>query len=216
MKEIIPLVNKIQEALDTSASKYNIQLPQIVVVGSQSSGKSSVLESIVGRDFLPRGSGIVTRRPLVLQLNHLPHGEDHAIFGHSSRTYTDFTEVRAEIERETDRVCGKNKDISHEPITLKIYSKDVIDLTLVDLPGITKVPVGDQAHDIEMQIRELILEYIMSENSIILAISPANIDIANSDALKLAREVDPKGERTFGVLTKVDLMDEGTDALEML
>jgi dynamin 1-like protein len=60
------------------------------------------------------------------------------------------------------------------------------------------------------------MEFISNENSIILAISPANADIANSDSLKLAREVDPRGERTFGVMTKIDLMDEGTDALEML
>lgn len=66
MREIIPLVNKIQEALASSAAKYQIELPQIVVIGSQSSGKSSVLESIVGKDFLPRGTGIVTWRPLVL------------------------------------------------------------------------------------------------------------------------------------------------------
>lgn len=157
-----------------------------MVVGSQSSGKSSVLESIVGRDFLPRGSGIVTRRPLVLQLTHLLHGDDHAVFGHSQKQYTDFTEVRTEIERETDRMCGKNKDICSEPIFLKIFSKDVIDLTLVDLPGITKVPVGDQAQDIEHQIRSLIVDFIRNENSIILAITPANQDIANSDALKFA------------------------------
>ena len=60
------------------------------------------------------------------------------------------------------------------------------------------------------------MEFISNENSIILAISPANADIANSDALKFAREVDPRGERTFGVITKVDLMDEGTDAIDML
>ena len=94
----------------------------------------------------------MTRRPLVLQLYHINHGEDQAVFSHTSRVFTDFAEVRAEIERETDRVAGKNKDIINEPIYLKIYGKEVIDLTLVDLPGITKVPVGDQAHDIEMQV----------------------------------------------------------------
>jgi dynamin 1-like protein len=60
--------------------------------------------------------------------------------------------VRSEIESETERVCGKNKDICNDAIFLKIYAKDVIDLTLVDLPGITKLPVGDQASDIELQI----------------------------------------------------------------
>ncbi|EEC04073.1 dynamin, putative, partial [Ixodes scapularis] len=64
---LIPVINKLQDVFNTIGADA-LQLPQIVVVGAQSSGKSSVLESLVGRDFLPRGSGIVTRRPLVLQL----------------------------------------------------------------------------------------------------------------------------------------------------
>jgi replication fork clamp-binding protein CrfC len=91
-----------------------------------------------------------------------------------------------------------------------------LNLTLVDLPGITKVPVGDQPADIETQIRSMIMDFIAKENCLILAVSPANSDIANSDALKLAREVDPSGMRTIGVITKLDLMDEGTDARDIL
>lgn len=197
-----------------------IELPQLVVVGAQSSGKSSVLESIVGRDFLPRGSGICTRRPLILQLHNLEHNEsrpDWAEFTHKpGEKYTDFLEVRHEIEEVTNRVAGINKGISNDPILLRIYSSQVVDLTLVDLPGITKVPVGDQPANIEDRVRDLILDYISNPNSIILAVSAGNTDLANSDALKLARVVDPKGERTLGVVTKLDLMDEGTDALEML
>ena len=60
------------------------------------------------------------------------------------------------------------------------------------------------------------LSYIDQPNALILALSPANVDLANSDSLKLAKEVDPEGERTIGVLTKIDLMDEGTNALELL
>ena len=70
MESLIPIINKLQDVFGTIGGEA-IQLPQIIVVGSQSSGKSSVLESIVGRDFLPRGSGIVTRRPLILQLQHV-------------------------------------------------------------------------------------------------------------------------------------------------
>ena len=219
MQGIIPLVNKIQEALSTTSGRYEIELPQLVVVGSQSSGKSSVLESIVGKDFLPRGTGIVTRRPLVLQLYNLSSSissPDYAFFNHTEKEFTSYTEIKEEIMRETNRICGDNKGISNDPIFLKIFSKHVINLTLVDLPGITKNPVGDQPKDIEKQIGNLIYDYISRENTIILAISPANADIANSDALKMARKVDPKGERTFGVITKVDLMDEGTDAMELL
>jgi len=70
-----------------------------------------------------------------------------------------------------------------------------------------QVPIGDQPTDIEKQTRNLISEYIAKPNSIILAVSPANVDIVNSEALKLARHVDPLGRRTIGVLTKIDLMD---------
>lgn len=89
-------------------------------------------------------------------------------------------------------------------------------MTLVDLPGLTKVPVGDQPRDIEKQIKEMVLKQIQKPNAIILAVTAANTDLANSDGLKLAREVDPEGQRTIGVLTKVDLMDEGTDVVDIL
>ena len=173
---------------------------------------------IVGRDFLPRGSGIVTRRPLVLQLIHVPEesGEEYGEFLHLDRRFTDFHAIRDEIENETFRVAGQNKGISKQPIHLKIYSPQVINLTLVDLPGLTKIPVGDQPSDIERQIRSLVTDYISKPNCIIIAVSPANVDLANSDSLKLARSVDPQGRRTIGVLTKLDLMDSGTHALDIL
>lgn len=198
-----------------------------------------MLENIVGRDFLPRGSGIVTRRPLILQLInvpsdrddrpgddevHVPHtpasvaGQDEwAEFSHiPGRRFYDFGEVKREIDNETARIAGNNKGINRQPINLKIYSPHVLSLTLVDLPGLTKVPIGDQPTDIEKQTRTLISEYIAKPNSIILAVSPANVDIVNSEALKLARHVDPTGKRTIGVLTKLDLMDHGTNALDIL
>lgn len=80
----------------------------------------------------------------------------------------------------------------------------------------TKVAVGDQPQDIEKQIREMIMQFIIKDSCLILAVSPANQDLANSDALKIAKEVDPEGMRTIGVLTKLDLMDQGTDAKEIL
>jgi len=92
----------------------------------------------------------------------------------------------------------------------------VLNLTLIDLPGLTKVPVGDQPADIEQQIRDMILTFVTKENCLILAVTSANTDLATSDALKLAKEVDPSGLRTIGVLTKLDLMDEGTDARDVL
>ncbi|XP_044190138.1 dynamin-1a isoform X9 [Thunnus albacares] len=215
MEDLIPLVNRMQDAFSAIGQNANLDLPQIAVVGGQSAGKSSVLENFVGKDFLPRGSGIVTRRPLVLQLMNSP--TEFAEFLHcKGKKFIDFDEVRQEIEAETDRITGANKGISPVPINLRVYSPHVLNLTLVDLPGMTKVPVGDQPADIEAQIREMLMQFVTKDNCLMLAVSPANSDLANSDALKIAKEVDPQGMRTIGVITKLDLMDEGTDAKDIL
>ena len=163
IEKLIPLVMKLQDAFNIINAKNSIELPQIVVVGAQSTGKSSVLESIVGRDFLPRGSGIVTRCPLVLQLRRIkkdgddednekirerdPYAEKEE-YGEfllkKGEIFYDFEEIRNEIVQQTNRTAGINKGISLEPISLTIYSPHVVDLTMVDLPGMTKVPVKGQ------------------------------------------------------------------------
>eukprot|EP01135_Chromosphaera_perkinsii_P003144 Nk52_evm33s236 gene=Nk52_evmTU33s236 len=217
MDKLIPVINKLQDVFNTVGSEQ-IQLPQIVVVGAQSSGKSSVLENIVGRDFLPRGSGICTRCPLILQLVYTKNGEEEwgEFYHRQGEKFFDFDKIRQEIENQTVQLSGENKGISNTPINLKIFSPHVLNLTLVDLPGITKVAIGDQPEDIEVQIYDLITSFIRNPNSIILAVTPANMDLANSDALKLAKEQDPGGNRTIAVVTKIDLMDAGTDATDIL
>lgn len=223
MESLIGLVNRIQRACtvlgDHGGEGMSLweALPSVAVVGGQSSGKSSVLESVVGRDFLPRGSGIVTRRPLVLQLHKIEGGTEYAEFLHApKKRFTDFASVRKEIADETDRITGKSKQISNIPIHLSIYSPNVVNLTLIDLPGLTKVAVEGQSESIVEDIEKMVRSYVEKPNCIILAISPANQDIATSDAIKLAKEVDPTGDRTFGVVTKLDLMDKGTNALDVL
>uniref|UniRef100_A0A6P7G7M9 dynamin GTPase n=1 Tax=Diabrotica virgifera virgifera TaxID=50390 RepID=A0A6P7G7M9_DIAVI len=230
MEALIPVINKLQDVFNTVGTDA-IHLPQIIVLGSQSSGKSSVIESLVGKSFLPRGTGIVTRRPLVLQLVYCPKEDrehrsaidgtveldDWGVFLHAKdKIFRDFDKIRLEIEDETSRMAGNNKGICPEPINLKIYSTKVVNLTLVDLPGITKVPVGDQPPDIEQQIRELVLKYIANPNSIILAVVTANTDMATSESLAIAKDVDIDGRRTLAVVTKLDLMDAGTDAIDIL
>ncbi|KAG0554580.1 hypothetical protein KC19_12G102200 [Ceratodon purpureus] len=223
-QSVIPLVNKLQDIFSQLGSASTIDLPQVAVVGSQSSGKSSVLEALVGRDFLPRGSDICTRRPLVLQLVQTLRRPDEKSepvewgeFLHiPGRRFTDFSAIRKEIQLETERELGTNKGISEKQIRLKIFSPNVLNITLVDLPGITKVPVGDQPTDIEARVRTMILSYIKHETCIILAVSPANADLANSDALQMARIADPDGSRTIGVISKLDIMDRGTDARSFL
>ena len=108
--------------------------------------------------------------------------------------FSDFNKIREEIELETDRVTGSNKGISNNPIRLKIFSPHVLNLTLVDLPGMTRIPVGDQPRDIEAQIRSMLMQYISNPNAIILSVTAANTDIANSDGIQLAKEVDPEGK----------------------
>lgn len=124
----------------------------------------------------------------------------YGTFAHTgTRKFTDFAEIRKEIERETDRLAGTHKGISSEPIMLKIHAAHVLPLSLVDLPGVTKVPIGSQPKDIEQQIRKLVLQYISRPNAIILAVTPANADPSTSDALQLAKEVDPEGLRTYAL-----------------
>ena len=216
MQPLIPIINQLQDVFAAAGIANTFPLPQIVVVGSQSSGKSSVLEHVVGKDFLPRGSGIVTRRPLIVQCVHTASGPEYGTFEHTKdRRFTDFGEIRAEIQRETDRTCpGRN--VSPAAIRLRVYSPDVVDLTLVDLPGLVKVTVSGQSSEIVQALRRVVLEYVKPENALILAVTAGNIDIANSDALSIAKEVDPEGERTIGVLTKLDLEDKGTNSMDVL
>ncbi len=90
---------------------------------------------------MPRGTGIVTRRPIILQLNNTPKGSDeYAEFSHrKGEQFRDWNLVRKEIEDETHKIAGQNKGISSMPIIIRIFSPNVVDLNIVDLPGITKV-----------------------------------------------------------------------------
>ncbi|KAE9544736.1 hypothetical protein AGLY_000278 [Aphis glycines] len=227
MQSLIQIVNKLQDVFSVVGEQQIIDIPQIVVVGTQSSGKSSVLESIVGRSFLPRGTGVVTRAPLVIQMiryteetkksmlmsNNIEDSEnitEWVEFLHRPNAYYfDFNLVRNEIECRTNFLAGSNKGITNNQIILKIHTNRY-DLTFVDLPGITKVPVGDQPADIDEQIQKLIISYAEQSNSIILAVVTANTDPSTSESLQIAKKLDPDGIRTIAVVTKLDLIDEGT------
>ena len=215
-KKLRKLINLIDQLRDCGVNEY-IKLPRICSLGTQSSGKSSVLESIVGLDFLPRGDGVVTRRPLELRLCHINSGQPWAIFEERKGTkFTDFIKVRETIEALTDEVCKTNKNIIDKPIVLNVYSQTCPDLTLVDLPGVTRVPIGDQPKNIEQITKDMARRYAEDPLTIILCVIAANSDIATSDGLKLAKEIDTTGSRTIGVLTKLDIMDAGTDARKAL
>jgi len=178
-------ISVVDELRDVGLQQY-INLPRIAVLGSQSAGKSSVLESIVGLDFLPRGDGVVTRRPLELRLNHVSEDiKPYGIFPEEipGRKFTNFSEVRDNINGLTDKLCGNNKNIIDKPIVLQVYSHTCPDLTLIDLPGITRIAIADQPDNIEKITRAMAHRYVSDPRTIILCVVPANADMTTSDGL---------------------------------
>ncbi|KAJ9660705.1 mitochondrial dynamin GTPase Msp1 [Coniosporium apollinis] len=198
---------EIRSLLQTVGQSDALTLPSIVVIGSQSSGKSSVLEAIVGHEFLPKGSNMVTRRPIELTLVNTP--DAHAEYGEFPALglgkITDFTQIQRTLT-DLNLAVPASECVSDDPIQLRIYSPNVPDLSLIDLPGYIQVTGRDQPPELKEKIAELCEKYIQQPN-IILAISAADVDLANSTALRASRQVDPRGERTIGVITKMDLVD---------
>jgi GTP-binding protein EngB required for normal cell division len=206
-----------------------IEVPRLAVVGTQSSGKSTLLNAILGMDIMPTGSNMVTRTPLNLQLVQIDNPSDRkAEFGYyqgpnwvvehtvqlsAPPTSSQIAQIRQAIDKETNKRAGVSKNVSMNEILLKISSPEVPNLSLIDLPGLTMVACTDQGQpqNIKEQISDMIGKYIESSRCIILAVLPARSDLETDPALELIKKHDPKGERTLGVLTKVDLMNQGTD-----
>ncbi|KAH0847514.1 Protein msp1, mitochondrial [Fonsecaea pedrosoi] len=198
---------EIRSILNTIGQGGALTLPSIVVIGSQSSGKSSVLEAIVGHEFLPKGSNMVTRRPIELTLVNTPDAK--AEYGEfptlGMGRITDFTQIQ-KILTDLNLAVPPEQCVTDDPIQLSIYSPNVPDLSLIDLPGYIQVSGKDQPSELKQKISDLCDKYIQPPN-VILAISAADVDLANSTALRASRRVDPRGERTIGVITKMDLVD---------
>ncbi|QUC18957.1 uncharacterized protein UV8b_03198 [Ustilaginoidea virens] len=203
---------EIRSILQKVGQSSSLTLPSIVVIGSQSSGKSSVLESIVGHEFLPKGSNMVTRRPIELTLVNVPGSEEE--YGEfpdlGLRRISDFSSIQRTLT-ELNMAVSDTECVSDDPIHLTIYSPNVPDLSLIDLPGYIQVIGQNQPSQLKQKISELCDKYIQPPN-VILAISAADVDLANSAALRASRRVDPRGERTIGVITKMDLVDPSRGA----
>ncbi|KAM9447840.1 interferon-induced GTP-binding protein Mx2-like [Salvelinus alpinus] len=210
-KKVRPFIDLIDDMRSIGIDK-ELQLPAIAVVGDQSSGKSSVLETLSGV-ALPRGTGIVTRCPLLLKLcNDRTVKWDAVItYGEKVILFDEPSEVVRYVEQAQNALAGKGVGICEDLITLKITSSTVCDLSLIDLPGITRVAVKGQPDDIGVQINNLIMKFIKNKRTIILVVVPCNVDIATTEALKMAQEVDPEGTRTLAILTKPDLIDPGEE-----
>ena len=223
---------KLANILNCLDEKINV--PKLVVVGSQSSGKSSLLNSILSFDILPTGKNMVTRTPLNLELISSNENINQIIFGNYNNGYwqneikinfslpipseNEIKKIHNEILSQTIKKAGSEMNISNKPIYLRILSNQVPDLTLVDLPGMTMVACTDKGQpiDIKQQINSLISETIEDSNVIILAVIPARPDIETDIGLELVKSKDPEGKRTIGVLTKLDLMNENTDITNYL
>uniref|UniRef100_A0A8C1KUP2 Uncharacterized protein n=1 Tax=Cyprinus carpio TaxID=7962 RepID=A0A8C1KUP2_CYPCA len=239
-ESIRPYIDLI-DTLRSVGIQKDLALPTIVVIGDQSSGKSSVLEALSGI-ALPRGSGIVTRCPLELRLRNVTGGVSwKAVLSYhkkkiekntkavsnqlsssaSKRPRLSYEEkmiefgdpslVEKHVEEAQNELAGKGVKICDDLITLEVRSADVCDLTLIDLPGIARVPVQGQPQDIGNQIQRLIMKFIEKPETINMVVVPCNTDIATTEALKMAQEVDPEGVRTLAILTKPDLIDRGTE-----
>ena len=202
-KKMIEIRNILQKVGQSSS----LTMPSIVVIGSQSSGKSSVLEAVVGHEFLPKGSNMVTRRPIELTLVNTSAGSDE--YGEfpdlGLKRITDFSSIQRTLT-ELNLAVSDADCVSDEPIHLTVYSPNVPDLSLIDLPGYIQVVGQNQPMQLKQKISELCDKYIQPPN-VILAISAADVDLANSTALRASRRVDPRGERTIGVITKMDLVE---------
>ena len=222
---------KIIQIMNTIAgiSIQTIQPPRMVVVGTQSSGKSSILNGIMGIEILPTGKNMVTRCPLVLELDR--GDTDTAIFGryqdngtfqeisrHNLQDPKTFDQIHNEIERITVENAGEEMNITPIPIYLRITGPNVPTMTLVDLPGLTMVAREDdgQPADIKQQIRKLVVDFISEPNTIIMCCMAARSDLETDMALDLVKEIDQEGKRTIGILTKVDLMNRDSNVTDYL
>ncbi|KAI4332437.1 hypothetical protein L6164_017347 [Bauhinia variegata] len=208
-EHIRPVLDAVENLRRLNITKEGIQLPTIVVVGDQSSGKSSVLESLAGIS-LPRGQGICTRVPLIMRLQNHPLPKPELVLEYDGTTVsTDEENVSDAISTATEELAGNAKGITNTPLTLLVKKNGVPDLTMVDLPGITRVPVHGQPEDIYDQIKDIIMEYIRPEESIILNVLSATVDFATCESIRMSQTVDKTGDRTLAVVTKADKAPEG-------
>ena len=231
-KELIRPLVELNDHINNLTSKENkINSTRIVVTGDQSHGKTSLLEALSGID-LPRGEGIQTRVPLILQLRAAASGNEYATIRLESSSSEDeaerisFCDIGSKVREYTQKAAGDGKDIRDEPIELKIYRIDQDDLTLVDLPGITRVALNDQAggdgRKLEKMILDMCKKYMAPEQSILLNVVSAMVDFSTSASLQLSRELDPTGDRTMICVTKVDqhkedgLSDKIHSAIDMM
>ena len=217
-----PIIDLIDQLRAVGIEK-DIQIPQIAVMGDQSSGKSSVLEAISGIPF-PRGSGLVTKCATELRMKKAPPGAPWSANIKLSWTQAQpkaagevetYEEIGEKIEALTEALLlargGTATFEAEHSIVIDLIAPSVPDLTVIDLPGIVRTQVKGQTGDVMKDVDRLLDRYLKQERTIILCVIPSNVDIATVDILERANTVDPEGIRTIGVLTKPDTIGEGNE-----
>jgi len=214
-RDVRPWLELAEDLTELSLDKH-LSVPQICVMGDQSSGKSSVLEALSGVPF-PRGAGLVTRCPTRLIMRKAARGEPWAAVASTTKNPSTQlkvhtpAELTSVIEKLTDSLTGAGGGFSTESIVIKLVSDTAPDLTVIDLPGIVRTATKGQNAGVIDEVNGLINHYLGQERTIILAVIPCNQDIATVDILERASVADPNGIRTIGVLTKPDLIGPGSE-----
>jgi GTPase SAR1 family protein len=202
-----------------------VALPQLIVCGDQSSGKSSVLEAISGIPF-PRQDNLCTRFATEAILRRdskdsisvsIVPAKDRAQadcdrlkqFRHDLKTKDDFIGL-FEIAREAMGLSSTGKSFSNDILRVEFCGPSQPQLTLVDLPGLIHAHTNLQTPGDVKLVHSLVSRYLKNPRSIILAIVSAANDIGNQIILRNARQVDPQGSRTLGIITKPDLLAKGS------
>lgn len=197
------------------------EIPQCCVVGGQSSGKSSLLEGVTGAP-LPRSDGMTTKCPIEFRMKKDESCEFEATISiipndaglmenvRAPQTVHDRVSLREVLADFHSTLCGDT--ISSDVICVSLRGATMLNLTLIDLPGIISTSTGDTTEQTIRDIRDIVNRYMEKSRTIILAVLPSNQDIATTSVLQDASKYDPDGERTLGVLTKPDLIDKGGEA----